>query len=387
VYLRSTVEPTWDRAALSVCLEVAAATPTVSFVDRFRRFLGTDAPLWTYPSGRKALEVVLATLLTTCRKRVLVCDLNCEVVPEAVVKAGGKVETFDLASLNGAMDWGRIGDQLTRTHAAIVVPHFFGAPTDFRALLPHARDLGVFVIEDCAHAVGASLSGQTAGTVGDAAIFSFNYDKPITLGGGGALVVNNRELSARSSVQPRAPSLDGERRAMGAFLDFLDLQRSRILPEALWARGLRKVAETVRLRPRLVAPRCTGIGPLRSALGIWQLERYATTIETRNRHAELFEGWNPGRCWHRDENVRAAWLRQKIVPRNPKLADTISLALRRRGLRVGRLCWRRTVGSWRGEPGLPNASSVVKHSLDIPIHQNMTETELELIQEELDRHG
>ncbi|NQT14862.1 MAG: DegT/DnrJ/EryC1/StrS aminotransferase family protein [Planctomycetes bacterium] len=387
MHLRSTVEPTWDQAALSTCLEVAAATPTESFVDRLRRFLRTDAPLWTYPSGRTALEAVLAKLTTTRRKRVLVCDLNCMVVPEAVVKAGGTVETYDLDGPNGQMDWGRIADQLTRNHAAIVVPHFFGVPTDFRTLLPHARDMGVFVIEDCALTLGATLAGQTAGTFGDAAIFSFNYDKPITLGGGGALLANNRELAARLDVQPSVPSLDRERTAMTAFLDFLDAQRSRIPPQAPWARGLRKIAETLMIRPRLAPPPCTGIGPLRSALGIWQLERYAATIAIRNRHAKLLEEWNPGRSWHRDHNVAAAWLRQKIVPRNPQLADAISLTLRRRGLRVGRLSWRRTVGSWLGEPSLPNASSIIKHSLDVPIHQEMTESEMELIQEELDRHG
>lgn len=379
------MEPAWDRAALSACLEVAAATPTESFVDRFRSFLGTDAPMWTFPSGRKALEAVLAKLTTSGRKRALICDLNCLAVPEAVVEAGGTVQTYDLESQNGEMDWGRIGDRLTRNHAAIVVPHFFGVPTDFRALLPRARDLGVFVIEDCAHALGATLAGQTAGTFGDAAIFSFNYDKPITLGGGGALVANNRELAARLGIEASHPSLDRERSAMGAFLDFLDAHRSRIPPEALWARGVRKIAETLRVRARLAAPPCTGIGPLRSALGIWQLERYAATMATRNRHAKLFEAWNPGRTWHRAPNVAAAWLRQKIVPRNPKLADAISLALRRRGLRVGRLNWKRTVGSWHGEPGLPNASFVAKHSLDVPIHQEMTEVEMQLIQEELDR--
>lgn len=387
MHLRSTVEPTWDRTALSACLEVAAATPAESFVDRFRGFLGTDAPVWTFPAGRTALETVLAKLMTSGRQRVLICDFNCLVVPEAVVKAGGTVQTYDLASQNGEMDWGRIADQLTRDHAAVVVPHFFGVPTDFRALLPRARDLGVFVIEDCAHALGATLAGQTAGTLGDAAIFSFNYDKPITLGGGGALLVNRRELATRLGIEACVPSLDRERSAIGAFLDFLDAHRSRIPPETLWARGLRRIAEALRLRPRLAVPPCSGVGPLRSALGIWQLERYAAARAIRNRHAQLFEEWNPGRTWHRDQDVAPAWLRQKIVPRNTELADAISLTLRRRGLRVGRLNWKRTVGSWLGEPALPNASSIAEHSLDVPIHQEMTESEMELIQEELDRHG
>ncbi|MFH1919118.1 MAG: DegT/DnrJ/EryC1/StrS family aminotransferase [Planctomycetota bacterium] len=383
--LRSTVEQTWDRDDLSACLEVAAESPTEDFVEHFRGFLGSEAPLWTFPSGRAALRAVLAKATTNGRKRVLVCDLNCPVVPEAVMNAGGIVQTYDLGSPNGRMDWGRIADRLTRNHAAIVVPHFFGVPTDFRSLLPHARDLGVLVIEDCAHALGATIEGETVGTFGDAAIFSFNFDKPISLGGGGVLLVGNRELASRFNITTESPSLEQELLSVEAFLDFLEAHRSRIPPKPLWARALRKAAEMLRLRPRLTMPACTGIGPLRSALGVWQLKRYAATMAARNRHARLLEEWNAGRTWHREQNVVPAWVRQKVIPKNPKLADAISLSLRRKGLRVGRFNWRQTVGSWLGRRARGNARSVAKYSLDVPIHQNMTEPEMQLIQEELDR--
>ena len=158
--LRSTVEQTWDRAALSASLEVAAESQTEDFAERFRRFLGSDAPLWTFPSGRAALRGVLAEAMTNGRKRVLVCDLNCVVVPQAVIKAGGIVETYDLGSPNGKMDWGRIAGLLTKNHVAIVVPHLFGVPTDFRVLLPRARELGVLVVEDCAHTVGGTIGAR-----------------------------------------------------------------------------------------------------------------------------------------------------------------------------------------------------------------------------------
>ena len=84
--------------------------------------------------------------------------------------------------------------QLRSDHHAIVVPHLFGVPSDFRPIRRAAAELGILVIEDCAHTVGGRIGKAVAGTLGDLAIFSFTYNKPISVAGGGVLLINNTRL-------------------------------------------------------------------------------------------------------------------------------------------------------------------------------------------------
>ncbi len=90
-------------------------------------------------------------------------------------------DTFDFATPNGRIDWEAVASRLTSEHTWRSWSRIFWNPTDFTASLPGARRKAI--IEDCAHALGASIAGTTAGLLGDAAVFSFNYDKPISPAG------------------------------------------------------------------------------------------------------------------------------------------------------------------------------------------------------------
>ncbi|NNF67567.1 MAG: aminotransferase class V-fold PLP-dependent enzyme, partial [Gammaproteobacteria bacterium] len=80
----------------------------------------------------------------------------------------------------------------SRTRAVIVV-HLHGVPCDMAAILKLAKKQKLLVIEDCAQAHGAQYRGQPAGSLGDAAAFSFCQDKIISTGGeGGMLLFRDR---------------------------------------------------------------------------------------------------------------------------------------------------------------------------------------------------
>lgn len=77
---------------------------------------------------------------------------------------------------------------------AVVVAHNYGAPADLDQIIRTAHDYGMKVIEDAASAMGSFYhSGRHVGVAGDFGILSFNYNKIITTGGGGALLVKDRE--------------------------------------------------------------------------------------------------------------------------------------------------------------------------------------------------
>lgn len=105
-----------------------------------------------------------------------------------------------------------------RLPRAIVVVHLYGQCADMDPIMELARRYEVPVLEDAAEALGATYKGQPAGTLGDAAIFSFNGNKVITTTGGGMLVSRNADWIARArfwSQQARDPGIAYEHSQMG----------------------------------------------------------------------------------------------------------------------------------------------------------------------------
>lgn len=81
-----------------------------------------------------------------------------------------------------------------RTRAVIPV-HFAGQPADMDAIMTIARRHNLFVIEDAAHAHGASYQNRPAGSLGNLASFSFQSSKNLTSGEGGLITTNDARLA------------------------------------------------------------------------------------------------------------------------------------------------------------------------------------------------
>jgi dTDP-4-amino-4,6-dideoxygalactose transaminase len=79
---------------------------------------------------------------------------------------------------------------ITPKTRAIVVVHFGGHPADLDRIVPLAREHGIAIVEDCAHAHGARWRGKAVGSFGDVATFSFQSYKLATAGEGGVIVTN-----------------------------------------------------------------------------------------------------------------------------------------------------------------------------------------------------
>jgi dTDP-4-amino-4,6-dideoxygalactose transaminase len=82
---------------------------------------------------------------------------------------------------------------------AVVVTHLYGNPVaDIRAIVEYCHSRGIFVIEDCAQAHGASVGGQKVGTFGDISCFSFYPTKNLgAIGDSGLIATNNLDLDER----------------------------------------------------------------------------------------------------------------------------------------------------------------------------------------------
>jgi aminotransferase in exopolysaccharide biosynthesis len=82
--------------------------------------------------------------------------------------------------------------------AAIVPMHTFGHPVRIVELCTLANEWGIPVVEDAAEALGSTVQGKACGTFGQTGVFSFNGNKTITCGGGGAIATDNEELAGRA---------------------------------------------------------------------------------------------------------------------------------------------------------------------------------------------
>lgn len=115
----------------------------------------------------------------------------------AVSQVGAKPVPVEPLLDTGNIDPQKVAAAITDRTRAIIAVHLYGQPADMDALRAAIGGRDIRLIEDAAQAHGAEYKGQRAGSLGDAAAFSFYPTKNLgALGDGGAVVTNDEELAA-----------------------------------------------------------------------------------------------------------------------------------------------------------------------------------------------
>jgi perosamine synthetase len=145
-------------------------------------------------SGTTALHLALAALGVGPGDQVVLPTLTMVAVANAVMVCGAAPSFVDSEPATGNADWAQIVRACTsRAVKAVIVPHLYGVPLDFRA-----SDVSVPVIEDCAEAHYAAFDdGSPVGSRGPLASWSFYGNKIITCGEGGMVATNERSMAER----------------------------------------------------------------------------------------------------------------------------------------------------------------------------------------------
>jgi dTDP-4-amino-4,6-dideoxygalactose transaminase len=116
----------------------------------------------------------------------------------AVAAAGARVVFADVNPHTLNLDPASVAEKITDRTKAIIVVHLYGQCCEMDPIMDLARDRGILVIEDCAHAAGAEYKGRRAGTLGDIGVFSFHQQKNmVTLGEGGMITTGSKDLYER----------------------------------------------------------------------------------------------------------------------------------------------------------------------------------------------
>lgn len=378
-----TVEEFWSHDDVHNAMHDASENSISEFKHALQAYLGTESPVFLYNRATTGLTQLLQKTRTNHKNCVLLASLNCPTVIDAVKEAGCTADYFDHRNGTGTIDWPELEEKLTDEHCAIIVPHLYGVPTDFTALIPAAKEKNITVIEDCAHTLGAKINGKAAGTIGDAAIYSFNYDKPISLGGGGAVLINNPALLPSSEAEPAGTT--DENKELHAVMHWLAQRRWLIDKETGWKNIYSRILFKTGLISPLAYQEPKSFGPLRARLGIAMLQKYDAIMHKRNKNAAfLIARIKP--AWSCDNTVSPAWQRYKWLAPDHGIASMIAQNLQKSGIRAGLYNWPKIHYDNGQEGNFPNAHAIATRAIDLPIHQNMTKQALEHIISELEKH-
>jgi hypothetical protein len=168
------------------------------FEQEYAAYVGTHYAV-AMMNGTVALEAALVGLGMEPGDEVIVTSRTFIASASCVVRCGGRPVMVDVDPVSGNMTADSIAAVLTAKTRGIIAVHLAGWPCDMDPILELARSKGLWVVEDCAQAHGATYKGRPVGSMGDAAAFSFCQDKIITTGGeGGMLFTNRREVWAKA---------------------------------------------------------------------------------------------------------------------------------------------------------------------------------------------
>ncbi len=207
------------------CIDTGWVSSAGSFVDRFERDLAafTKAKHAVVTvNGTAALHMALLLAGVEPGDEVIIPALTFVATANAVSHCGATPHLADSEQRTLGMDARKLAAHLEqaaelkvdssrpelgevcvnrvtgRRIAAVVPMHAFGHPVEFKALQSVCDRWNLPIVEDAAESLGSLYHGRHTGTMGRLGVLSFNGNKIITTGGGGAILTNDSDLAARA---------------------------------------------------------------------------------------------------------------------------------------------------------------------------------------------
>jgi perosamine synthetase len=169
---------------------------TAEFEQRFAGYLGASHAVGLN-SGTAALDLSMILAGVSPGDEVIIPTITFVSTAHAVLHRGAKIVFADVDAETLNIRFADVAAKLTPRTKAVVPVHYAGRPVDVRALRKIVGER-VAIIEDCAHATGASYYGNKVGSEGNLSCFSFHAVKNLATGDGGALVTADRALADRA---------------------------------------------------------------------------------------------------------------------------------------------------------------------------------------------
>lgn len=246
---------------------LAMGPEVAAFEAELAEFLGVGHAV-ALSSCTAALHIAYMLAGVGPEDEVIVPSLTFAATANAVTYSGGKPVFADVASVEDfTLDPEDVARKITKRTRAVVPMHYAGRPSDMEALSAICRDAGLAVIEDACHGLGGSVDGKALGTLGQTGCFSFYSNKIMTTGEGGALVTDDMDLADRARrLRTHGQTKTAYDRIQGALgYDITEVGFNYRMDDIRGALGrvqLRRVAASVERRGPLVDRYRRNIGSL-----------------------------------------------------------------------------------------------------------------------------
>lgn len=150
------------------------------------------------PSCTSALEMAAILANIQPGDEVIMSSFTFPAMANAFVLRGSVPVFVDIRPDTLNIDERLIEAAITPRTRAIVVMHYGGVACEMDSIMALAKKHGLWVIEDAAHAIGATYKGRQLGSIGHLGAFSFHKTKNLQCGEGGALLINDKGLLVRA---------------------------------------------------------------------------------------------------------------------------------------------------------------------------------------------
>tara|TARA_B110000971_G_scaffold173424_1_gene178406 strand:- start:2273 stop:3385 length:1113 start_codon:yes stop_codon:yes gene_type:complete len=169
------------------------------FQDSYKSYLDVNYAIAT-SSCTGAIHIALKAMGIKPGDEVIVPDATWVASVAPITYLSAKPIFVDVLDTSWCIDPKEIEKSITPKTKAIIAVHLYGNMCEMDEIMRIAKKNNLYVIEDCAEAIGSEYKGKKAGSIGDFGTFSFHGTKTITSGEGGMLVTNDKNLFEIASI-------------------------------------------------------------------------------------------------------------------------------------------------------------------------------------------
>jgi dTDP-4-amino-4,6-dideoxygalactose transaminase len=169
------------------------------FEEAFREYVGAPfaVPLSSATAG---LHLTLLAMKIKEGDEIITTPMTFASTVSMIVLCGGTPVLVDIEAGTLNLDVAKVRERITPRTRAVIPVHFAGQVCDMDPLLALAKEFGLTVIEDAAHAAGTEYKGRRVGSLDTVSIFSFHPNKNITTGEGGMVCTPDEALAEEISL-------------------------------------------------------------------------------------------------------------------------------------------------------------------------------------------
>jgi dTDP-4-amino-4,6-dideoxygalactose transaminase len=329
------------------------------FEKRLSEFFGR--PVVCVVNGTAALHLALQACGISDGDEVLVPSITYVASFQAISATGATPVPCDVEENFLCLDWKDAEKRITSKTKAVMPVHYSGGVGNLDKIYELAKYHNLRVIEDAAHAFGTSYKQRRVGGFGDIACFSFDGIKNITSGEGGCIVTEDKQvLDSVKDARLLGVEKDSEKRYKG--------QRS-------WNFNVNQQGWRYHM------------SDIMAAIGIQQLERFDSIAVKRQAMASQYTKKLDGHKMLKVINHNYDHVVPHIFPIifSPDCCrDSISQALNTKGIETGIHYIPNHYHSFYKNCGfkkqkLVNTEKNCKSLLTLPLHEDLTETEIDYV--------